>query len=315
MAKESFESGAREDKRGAKIAARCNGAAAPSIRDRIRELRRVSAKELLSNPKNWRRHPKAQVDALRGLLTEIGYADALIARELPDGQLQLIDGHLRAETTPDIEVPVLVLDVTEEEADKLLLTLDPLAAMAESDSARIQTLLETVRTDNEAVEHLIRLTAGERSWAIVHPDEFNPAEVPLERADELRNKWGTEVGQLWRIEQHRVICGDSTDPIAVKRLWSDDGPPARMIWTDAPYGVSYGEKTISNNRHGYGRGRRPIETTPCRQTSYRSCSLPRCVLRANTPWLARSSMPPSRAFFSNISSRASRTVVSPTIIV
>jgi DNA modification methylase len=229
------------------------------IRDRIRELRRVPAKELLPNPKNWRRHPKAQADALRGLLTEIGYADALLVRKLEDGRLMIIDGHLRAETTPDAEVPVLVLDVTEEEADKILLTLDPLAAMAESDSARIQALLETVRTDNEAVEDLLRRVAGERLWRIVHPDEVREADVSPERADELRNKWRTEVGQLWRIEQHRVICGDSTDPIAVKRLWSDDDPPARMIWTDAPYGVSYGEKTVSNNRHGYGRGRRPIE--------------------------------------------------------
>src|ERR1700693_2334689 len=125
------------------------------IRDRIRELRRGPAKSLLPNPRNWRRHPKAQAEALRGLLQEIGYADALIARELPDGRLQLLDGHLRAATTPDQEVPVLILDVTEDEANKILLTLDPLAAMAESDSRQIQALLETVRTDNEAVEHLI----------------------------------------------------------------------------------------------------------------------------------------------------------------
>jgi DNA modification methylase len=229
------------------------------IRDRIKELRRVPARSLLPNPRNWRRHPKAQAEALRGLLQENGYADALSARELPDGQLQLIDGHLRAATTPDQEVPVLILDVTEDEANKILLTLDPLAAMAESDSARIQTLLETVRTDNEAVEHLIRLTAGERSWAIVHPVDVNEAEVPLERADELRNKWGTEVYQLWRIERHRAICGDSTDPVLVKRLLGDSGLPIREIWTDAPYGVGYGEKTISNDRHGYGRGRRPIK--------------------------------------------------------
>jgi hypothetical protein len=38
------------------------------IKDRIRELRRVPARDLLPNPKNWRRHPKAQADALRGLL-------------------------------------------------------------------------------------------------------------------------------------------------------------------------------------------------------------------------------------------------------
>jgi len=109
-----------------------NGAS--TIRDRIRELRRVRAADLLPNPKNWRRHPKAQANALRDLLAEIGYADALLAREVADGRLMLIDGHLRAETTPDLDVPVLILDLDEAEADKLLLTLDPLASLAESDS-------------------------------------------------------------------------------------------------------------------------------------------------------------------------------------
>jgi len=53
------------------------------IRDRIKELRRVRAKDLLPNPKNWRLHTKVQAAALRGLLAEVGYADALLARELP----------------------------------------------------------------------------------------------------------------------------------------------------------------------------------------------------------------------------------------
>jgi len=132
------------------------------IRDRIKELRRVRASELHPNPKNWRVHPKAQVQALRALLSEVGYADALIARELPDGRLQLIDGHLRAETTPNDNVPVLVLDVTEEEADKLLLTLDPLARMAEADTRRLRELLETVRYDDHAIEELLKRTAGNR---------------------------------------------------------------------------------------------------------------------------------------------------------
>src|SRR5215469_10735712 len=112
------------------------------IRDRIKDLRRVRARDLIPNPKNWRRHPGAQADALRGLLDEIGYADALIARELPDGKLMLIDGHLRAEITPDVEVPVVIVDLSQEEADKLLATLDPLAAMAESDAERIKELLQ-----------------------------------------------------------------------------------------------------------------------------------------------------------------------------
>src|ERR1700676_2666165 len=105
-------------------------------RDRIKELRRGKAKNLLPNPKNWRVHSKIQVAALRGLLSEVGYSDALIARELPDGRLELIDGHLRAETTKNATVPVLVLDVTEAEADKLLLTLDPLAAWRSPTASR-----------------------------------------------------------------------------------------------------------------------------------------------------------------------------------
>ena len=92
------------------------------IRDRIKELRRVPAAQLRPNPRNWRTHSPQQRDALQGILAEVGYAGALLARELADGSLELIDGHLRAETTPDAMVPVLVLDVNEAEANLILAT-------------------------------------------------------------------------------------------------------------------------------------------------------------------------------------------------
>src|ERR1700736_3129931 len=64
-----------------------NGAEAKStsilVRDRIKEFKRVRAADLVPNPKNWRRHPKAQSEALRGLLSEIGYAGARITRWPP----------------------------------------------------------------------------------------------------------------------------------------------------------------------------------------------------------------------------------------
>ena len=126
-----------------------------AIQDRIKELRRVRAGDLRPNPRNWRTHPESQQDALRGVLAEIGYADALLARELPDGELMLVDGHLRAETTPEENVPVLVLDVTEEEADKLLVTLDPMAVMAEANQQKLGELLAATSTKNEAVQALL----------------------------------------------------------------------------------------------------------------------------------------------------------------
>jgi len=102
------------------------------IKNRIKSMKTVRAGDLVPHPKNWRTHPTAQAEALRGLLAEVGFAGAILTRTLPDGKLQIIDGHLRAETLPDMKVPVLVTDLTEAEADKLLATLDPMAAMAEA---------------------------------------------------------------------------------------------------------------------------------------------------------------------------------------
>lgn len=132
-----------------------------NIRNRVKSLRMVPASDLRPNPKNWRTHPKAQQDALRGVLAEVGFADACLARELPDGSLMLIDGHLRAETLGDGEVPVLILDVNEAEADKLLATLDPLAAMAESDAAKLDELLRNIDTGSVALQEMLAATAAQ----------------------------------------------------------------------------------------------------------------------------------------------------------
>jgi hypothetical protein len=107
-----------------------------------------------------------------GILAEIGYADALLARELPDGRLQLIDGHLRAESTPDALVPVLVLDLDDTEALKLLATLDPLASLAETDHGALQATLADVTTENAAVAELWRnLLATPEPASLAAPDD------------------------------------------------------------------------------------------------------------------------------------------------
>jgi len=129
------------------------------MRDRVKELRRVPASELRANPKNWRLHPPAQVAAMRGVLQEIGFADAMIARETPDG-LELIDGHLRRDVVGDQEVPVLVVDVNQEEADKLLLTVDPLAMMAQADTDQLLDLLQGIEFEDKAVGDMLEALAN-----------------------------------------------------------------------------------------------------------------------------------------------------------
>ena len=202
------------------------------MKDRVKALRRVPASELRATPKNWRRHPPSQEAALRGVLEDIGFADAVIARETDDG-LELIDGHLRQEVMGDQVVPVLIVDVTEEEADKMLLTYDPLAMMAHAAQDQLLNLLRDTQFESKAVNDMLEAVAnGER---LPMPDLTEPVDDPgpqIDRADELREKWQTERGQVWEVGRHRLMCGDSLiEPFDVA---------SNMVFTDPPYNVNYG---------------------------------------------------------------------------
>src|SRR6516165_2266868 len=112
------------------------------IRNRIKGHRRVRAGDLVPHEWNFRLHPEHQRAALQALYEEVGFARSLLAYELPDGRLKLLDGHLRRDLDPELEVDVEVLDVTDEEAKVLLLSIDPLAALAQTQEQLHQRLLE-----------------------------------------------------------------------------------------------------------------------------------------------------------------------------
>src|SRR6266478_8628112 len=113
-----------------------------NIRNRIKAHRRVRAGDLVPHEFNFRTHGDDQRAALEALYREVGFARSLLAYELPDGRLKLIDGHLRRDIDPDMEVDVEILDVNEDEARILLLSIDPLAGLAETQEQIHQRLLE-----------------------------------------------------------------------------------------------------------------------------------------------------------------------------
>jgi hypothetical protein len=125
-----------------------------TIRDRVKELRRVRAGDLLKNPKNWRTHDSAQRAALEGVLREVGLAGATLARETEHG-LILLDGHLRADLDPDLMLPVLVLDVTEAEGDVLLASFDPISAMAGQNAEAFAALVQDLTVGDTALRAML----------------------------------------------------------------------------------------------------------------------------------------------------------------
>lgn len=125
-------------------------------RDRIIGLEYHDANALAPHPGNWRNHGKEQVEALRGVLAEVGIADTILAyrSERNGGKLTVIDGHLRRDAAPQ-QWPVLVLDVSDAEADYILATHDPLAAMAQADAAALDALLASVNSGEAAVQAML----------------------------------------------------------------------------------------------------------------------------------------------------------------
>jgi predicted RNA-binding protein with RPS1 domain len=125
------------------------------MKNRIKAHKKVRAGDLVPHPLNPRTHTDEQREALQALFGEIGFARSVLAYELPDGRLQLIDGHLRqSELDPDDEIDVEVLDVDENEARKLLLSLDPLAALASFDNHALEKLREITKTDSAMLDAL-----------------------------------------------------------------------------------------------------------------------------------------------------------------
>ena len=127
---------------------------AEGIRNRIKGHRRVRAGELVPHELNPRRHTPAQRETLATLYEQIGFARSLLAYELPDGRLKLIDGHLRAAMSPDLEVDVEVLDVNDAEARTLLLSIDPLAQLADYDQTVLDRLRHVSDTASDALANL-----------------------------------------------------------------------------------------------------------------------------------------------------------------
>lgn len=69
-------------------------------------------------------------------------------------------------------------------------------------------------------------------WADDAPEDVEPQ---IDKAEELRVKWGVETGQLWQLGEHRLVCGDCTDKAVVDKVMQ--GERAELTLTDPPYGI------------------------------------------------------------------------------
>lgn len=191
----------------------------------------VAPDQLLAHPQNFRRHPARQREALRGSLNELGMIAPVLVNQTTG---RLLDGHARVEEylrAGIASVPVLYVSVPEDKEELALLSLDPIAAMAEVDAETLRSLLEAVDTQEQGLRSMLDDLAKDVGAPPLAGDT-DPDEAPEPPADPI-----TKPGDLWLLGEHRVLCGDATDAADVERVM--DGATCNLMVTDPPYGVSY----------------------------------------------------------------------------
>ncbi len=111
--------------------------------------------QLLANALNWRIHPKAQQEALTGVLNEVGWVQDIIVNKRTGN---VVDGHLRASlaiSKGEATVPVVYVDLDEHEERLILATIDPLSAMAVTDTEQLAALLADVTVTDQALTEML----------------------------------------------------------------------------------------------------------------------------------------------------------------
>lgn len=121
----------------------------------VEQLVWADADSLAEHPDNWKTHTRRQIEALDGQFETVGWAGAMLYNL---NTSRLLDGHGRKDTNTVKRqgvVPVLLGRWTPEEEKQILLHLDPVGAMFETDRAKYDALMKDYSARLKAQEQEI----------------------------------------------------------------------------------------------------------------------------------------------------------------
>lgn len=210
----------------------------PAMAPQLR-VKQTPLTELRAASYNPRKITRTQLEALKRSLEEFGAVEPAVA--LPDGEL--VGGHQRVEAARELgwsTFPTVRVDLDPIQAKALNLALNKIAGdwdtpllaelVAELDDQADAGIVAATGFSDSEIEHLIARLGDERAER--DDTKARPA------------KPRTKLGDVWQLDEHRLVCGDATDEGAYRALLGDE--QIDLVWTDPPYGVDVAE--IANRR-------------------------------------------------------------------
>jgi DNA modification methylase len=200
------------------------------------KIEKLPTDKLIPYARNAKRHDATQVSKLAGSIREFGFNNPVLI----DKDNGIIAGHGRVMAAQQLglaEVPCIRLGHLTDNQRKAYILADNRLAEVNSGWDEELLKLEIADIDWADIKGLsvddfefgeIEFGEGEKEGEQSEVD----AEPQIDKAEELRAKWGVEPGQLWELGDHRLLCGDSTKKEDVERVI---GVGVDMFLTDPPY--------------------------------------------------------------------------------
>ncbi len=214
-------------------------------------IERWPTEKLVPYARNARTHSEEQVAQIAASIVEFGFTNPILAGS--DGVIVAGHGRLAAAQKLGLDtVPVVVLDhLTPTQRRALIIADNRIAENAGWDDAMLRIELQSLQEDGFNLDitgfdadALAEIMAGEETTVDGQTDDDAVPEVPVTPI--------SRPGDVWELGNHRLLCGDATDPASYEALMAD--AQADMVFTDPPYNVDY-----ANSARDKMRGKdRPI---------------------------------------------------------
>ena len=197
----------------------------------------MPADALKPYPGNAKQHPAAQVDHIANSIREFGFRQPIVV----DADNVIVIGHGRLMAAKQLgmeTVPVVRADDLNEAQIKALRLADNKTNESEWDFTTLEA---------ELAELALEFDMSRFGFEDMPTDEADDAEIVEDEPPEPPEEPTAKPGDVYQLGEHRLMCGDSTDPAAVDKLL--DGAKIDLLMTDPPYNCDVGscERPHSSN--------------------------------------------------------------------